>query len=113
MQGPDGDVEVEEEDSGACDVADQEGTRILSEQCGTCILRAGTPVPPQAVRRVIRSALEADGHVVCHETAVRGVPAAVCRGFVDRYGDQALSIRLAHVIGIREIPPPSSLTSRF
>ena len=73
-------------------VADWEAgkTRLLSEQCQTCIFRAGNPMrlTPGRLKDLLHEAR--DGFIVCHSTLPGMAPAgypgpAVCRGFADRY----------------------------
>src|SRR6266702_2196818 len=69
------------------------GSRLLSQRCSTCILRAGDPMylgPPERLRAVI-DALAAGTFVVCHDTLTYGdypgYGPAICRGFFEAYAN--------------------------
>ena len=82
-------------------------SRLLSERCGTCILRPGDPMylGPERTAAFIRQALDAGSYVVCHQTLTYGdfpdYGPAICRGFFDAYRDR--SPRPADLAGG---PPP-------
>jgi hypothetical protein len=99
-------------------------TRLLTEQCKTCIFRPGNRMHLNAgrIRQVTGKALADESYVVCHSTlpgdAPPGFRPAVCRGFYDRFSTQALQIAhrlwgflLVALPGMRpaepgEVPPP-------
>lgn len=89
-----------ESPDGSCDVGDwrQGKTRLLSEQCSTCIFRPGDPMHLGAarLRDFINEVRRTDSYVVCHSTLPgMGTPdtkPAICRGFTDRY--DTVSLRL-------------------
>jgi len=66
-------------------------SRLLSERCPTCILRAGDPMHlgPERTAAFIRQVLDAGSYVVCHDTLTYGdfpdCGPAICRGFFDAY----------------------------
>ena len=66
-------------------------SRLLSERCPTCILRAGDPMHlgPERTAAFIRQVLDAGSYVVCHDTLTYGdfpdYGPAICRGFFDAY----------------------------
>jgi hypothetical protein len=66
-------------------------SRLLSERCPTCILRAGDPMHlgPSRTAAFIRQTLDAGSYMVCHETLSYGdfpdYGPAICRGFFDAY----------------------------
>jgi hypothetical protein len=66
-------------------------SRLLSERCGTCLLRPGDPMylGPEHTGAFIRHALDAGSYVVCHQTLTYGdfpgYGPAICRGFFDSY----------------------------
>lgn len=87
-------------------------TRILSEQCSTCIMRpAGERIglPNERLRQFVADTRARDSYVVCHSTlpavAPDGVEPAVCRGFADAYDTQALRM-IRRLWGFVEVPPP-------
>ena len=79
--------------SGRQDITDPAtgGSRLLSRQCATCILRHGDPMHlgPERLRVIIGRALAAGSFVVCHDTLTYGdypdYGPAICRGFFDAY----------------------------
>ena len=88
-------------------------SRLLSERCGTCILRPGDPMylGPERTAAFIRHALAAGSYVVCHQTLTYGdfpdCGPAICRGFFDSYRDRS-PVLLILQAGRRltEVPPP-------
>ena len=88
-------------------------SRLLSERCGTCILRPGDPMylGPERTAAFIRHALDAGSYVVCHQTLTYGdfpdYGPAICRGFFDSYRDRS-PVLLILQAGRRltEVPPP-------
>ena len=88
-------------------------SRLLSERCGTCILRPGDPMylGPERTAAFIRHALDAGSYVVCHQTLTYGdfpdCGPAICRGFFDSYRDRS-PVLLILQAGRRltEVPPP-------
>lgn len=87
-------------------------TRILSEQCTTCIMRPASqrlPLTNARLRQFVEGALAAESYVVCHSTlptvASPGVEPAVCRGFADRYDTRDLRMIRA-LWGFVEVDPP-------
>jgi hypothetical protein len=96
------------------DVADwRTGTvRQCAEMCDTCIFRSGNlaHLKPGRVQDLTRSAIAAEGHVVCHATI--GTPApAICAGFARHPlgAARSLALRLVHagVAVLQLITPPS------
>lgn len=89
-------------------------SRLLTEQCQTCIFRPGNPMrlAPGRLRSMTRQAIAEQGFVVCHETlpAARppaGIKPAICRGFYDRFSTQALQL-MERLWGFLLVPPPRS-----
>ena len=88
-------------------------SRLLSERCGTCILRPGDPMylGPERTAAFIRQVLDERSYVVCHRTLTYGdfpdYGPAICRGFFDAYRDRA-AVLLILQAGRRltEVPPP-------
>jgi hypothetical protein len=62
--------------SGRQDITDPAtgGSRLLSRQCATCILRHGDPMHlgPERLREIIGQTLAAGSFVVCHDTLTYG-----------------------------------------
>lgn len=88
------------------------GSRVLSEQCATCIFRAGNLMflEPGRLAALVADALP-DSFIVCHDTLTYGgfpdYGPAMCRGFVDRYGDRSWAVTLLRRCGrLVEVPPP-------
>ena len=88
-------------------------SRLLSERCGTCILRPRDPMylGPERTAAFIRQVLDAGSYVVCHQTLTYGdfpgYGPAICRGFFDAYRDRS-PVLLILQAGRRltEVPPP-------
>jgi hypothetical protein len=86
-------------------------SRLLSERCPTCILRAGDPMHlgPDRTAAFVRHVLDADSYVVCHDTLTYGdfpgYGPAICRGFFDAYRTRDLLILRAGR-RLTEVPPP-------
>lgn len=62
-------------------------------------LRAGR------LAELLRENLDADTAFACHETL--GADEALCRGFVDRFGERVTPVRLARALDLLvEVPTP-------
>ncbi len=103
-------------DGPAQDITDPAGggSRLLSERCATCILRAGDLMylGPERLRAVIGDALAAGTFVVCHDTLTYGdfpdYGPAICRGFYDAYASRSFALSLLGACGLLvEVPPPA------
>lgn len=89
--------------------------RVLSDQCTTCVFRAGNlmHLNPGRLRDLIRQNLDADAALVCHQTLTYGdhpeFGPALCRGFFDGYGQQVNLVRImGRLGGINDtIAPPT------
>jgi hypothetical protein len=88
-------------------------SRLLSERCPTCILRAGDPMHlgPERTAAFIRQVLDVGSYVVCHDTLTYGdfpdYGPAICRGFFDAYRDQARDLLILRAgRRLTEVPPP-------
>jgi hypothetical protein len=86
--------------------------RQCADLCGTCIYRPGNlaHLKPGRVQELTRSAIAAEGHVVCHDTI--GTPApAICAGFARHPlgATRSLALRLVHagVAVLQLVTPPS------
>ena len=82
--------------------------RVCADLCGTCIYRPGN-MTPVTVQEMTRSAIENEGHVVCHSTL--GTPApAICAGYARHPvgGDRSLALRFARagLLKIVKVTPP-------
>ena len=88
-------------------------SRLLSERCGTCILRPGDPMylGPERTAAFIRQVLAAGTYVVCHQTLTYGdfpdYGPAICRGFFDAYRDRSRDLLILQAARrLTEVPPP-------
>ena len=88
-------------------------SRLLSERCPTCILRAGDPMHlgPDRTAAFIRHVLDAGSYVVCHDTLTYGdfpgYGPAICRGFFDAYRDRTRDLLILRAgRRLTEVPPP-------
>jgi hypothetical protein len=90
-------------------------SRLLTEQCATCIFRPRDPMylQPGRLAQLIADALACDRYIICRDTLTYGPhPAyrpAICRGFHDAYRYRSLAIRLMYAFdNITEVPPPTN-----
>ncbi len=88
-------------------------TRLLSEECATCVFKPGNPMhlAPGRLKQLVTEACDDQhGYIVCHSTlpyAGSPIAPAICRGFADRY-DTAL-LRLIRLLwGFIEVDPPQA-----
>ena len=91
------------------------GSRLLSRQCATCILRPGDPMHlgPERLRAIISQALAAGSFVVCHDTLTYGdypdYGPAICRGFFDAHAGRSPALILLRAFRrLVEVPPPEA-----
>lgn len=94
------------------DVADPatRTVRLLAGLCDTCICKPSDRMHMGARRQqFIDSARAANSFVVCHDTGNHTeYPAAICRGYYNRYWREIGSLRLATAFGfLAEVPPPA------
>ena len=88
--------------------------RLLSEQCETCIFRAGNPMNLSRgrLKQISEAALrEGSQGIICHDTLTYGpfpdYGGALCRGFYDSFGYRNNFIRIMERLGgFTEVPPP-------
>lgn len=88
--------------------------RLLSAQCGTCILRPGNlmRLRPGRLAELMSEALrEGCQGMICHDTlpglAPEGYLPAMCRGFYDAYGTRSNFVRvIGRIGGFTEVGPP-------
>lgn len=84
---------------------------VLSEKCATCVFRPGNPMRLKEGRLadLIESNRAADSALTCHSTLYRDdTDEALCRGYVDSYGDDSTPIRMARAFDLlAEVPPPT------
>jgi hypothetical protein len=87
--------------------------RLLSEQCSSCIGRAGNLMDLRAgrVQGMVREALAGGGAIICHQTlGYAGQPAAraaYCRWFYDKFGPRCNLLRIYDRLGgFLEVTPP-------
>jgi hypothetical protein len=86
-------------------------SRLLTEQCSTCIFRPGNPMhlTPGRLKTLVAQARRREGFIVCHATlrgmGPKGTKPAICRGFFDRYSTQALQV-IERLFGFLLVPPP-------
>ena len=88
-------------------------SRLLSERCSTCILRAGDPMHlgPQHTAEFIRQTLARGTYVTCHQTLTYGdhpdYGPAICRGFFEAYAGRSPALILLRACRrLIEVPPP-------
>lgn len=80
---------------------------VLRTRCSSCIFRGGNPMHLNSgrVKGMVAEAIEGQSTIVCHQTL--DTLNAACRGFVDRYGAQIMTWRLAYSMGVVvEVDPP-------
>jgi hypothetical protein len=88
-------------------------SRLLSDKCATCILRAGDKMHlgPERLRAIIDGALAAGSFVVCHDTLTYGsnpgFGPAICRGFYEAYAARSPALILLSAFRrLTEVEPP-------
>jgi hypothetical protein len=88
-------------------------SRLLSEQCGTCILRRGglASLVPDGTRAIVAAALAEGSFVICHDTLTYGphpgYGPAICRGFFDAHASRSRDLMLLRACRrLAEVPPP-------
>lgn len=83
---------------------------VLSELCSSCIFKPHErPVSGARVAGMVRATMDTDGAtVVCHHTLYQEEQEnAICRGWLDRFGDRDSLLQAAERMGIiKEVPPP-------
>jgi hypothetical protein len=87
-------------------------TRLLAQECDTCIFKPGNPLhlSPGRLRQLVTKARGDAGYIICHSTlpyANSPIPPAICRGFADRYRTWQLQI-IQRLWGFVEVPPPTA-----
>jgi hypothetical protein len=86
-------------------------SRLLREQCATCIFRPGNlmRLSDGRLHELVADTRTRESFIVCHDTLPSylhpDTPPAICRGFFDRYSTQALQI-IERVFGFVEVDPP-------
>lgn len=85
---------------------------VLSDQCSSCIFRAGNLMQLQRgrVRGMVEDCIRDQSAIPCHQTIYTDEhEPAICRGFHDsKWGHEVIALRLAHSMGIIvEVAPPS------
>jgi hypothetical protein len=86
-------------------------SRLLSEQCTTCIFRKGNRMrlAPGRLADLVDQCETEGSFVVCHatlpEVAPNGTSPAICRGFYDRFATQALQV-ISRLFGFILVSPP-------
>lgn len=99
------------------DITDKETglSRLLSERCSTCVMRAGDLMylGPEHLTAFIRGALEKESYIVCHQTLTYGdypdFGPAICRGFFEAFGNRSSAlITLQSFNRLQEVKPPES-----
>lgn len=73
---------------------------VVREQCSTCVLRSGNLMHLQQgrLKDMLTANLEAGSAYACHQTL--GGEHALCKAYVDQYGDRLFVIRLARTLGV-------------
>ncbi len=88
-------------------------SRLLADQCQTCIFRPGNPMhlDPGRLRELVTTALSQQSFVICHDTLPYGphpdAAPAICRGFYDRYTTTRLRV-IAALFGFLDCDPPTN-----
>jgi hypothetical protein len=99
------------------DITDKETglSRLLSERCSTCVMRAGDLMylGPARLSAFIREALENESYIVCHQTLTYGdhpdFGPAICRGFFDAFGNRSVALIMLQVFDmLQEVNPPEN-----
>lgn len=55
---------------------------------------------PDRLRDLIDRNLSADSALTCHSTLYKDVDEALCRGFVDAYGNDSTPLRMAKIFDV-------------
>lgn len=92
--------------------------RLLSRQCGTCILLPRNPMRlrPGRLKDLISEALRQGCQgIICHDTLSYGphpgFGPALCRGFYDQFGPRNNFIRVMERLGgFTEVDPPGTVS---
>ncbi|MEU6475359.1 hypothetical protein ABZ858_00440 [Streptomyces sp. NPDC047017] len=91
------------------DVADPAtwSVRICEDRCTTCIFRPGNlmHLAPGRVAAMVKKAVAAEGHIVCHSTLGTSAP-AICAGYAThpRGRTASLALRLVRAGVLAVIP---------
>lgn len=69
-------------------------------KCPSCVFRAGNlmDLHEGRLKDLVDSNLELDTALTCHETLNKAE--ALCRGFLEAYGDRVLPVRLARAFNV-------------
>lgn len=85
---------------------------VLTEQCSTCVFRAGNLMHLQSgrLKDLVESNRSEDTALTCHQTLEYGdydVPGnAICRGYFDAYGSEITPLRMAQALEMIELQEP-------
>lgn len=98
----------DEEDWGPrlVDCVDEDGLRVFSGPCSTCIFRPGNKMmlQPGRVKGMVEDVVRDDSHTVCHKT-LGDRPATLCHGMTKRHPGEG--VRIFQRLGaIHLIEPP-------
>jgi hypothetical protein len=85
---------------------------LCARECDTCVFRSGNvmSLQPGRLKGMIEEGKERGAGIVCYSTlpASGEEDQALCRGFFDRYKDDAYLLQLAERLGIiEEVDPPT------
>ncbi len=101
------DIEDENDDWNirGIDAVDEQGLRVLSGPCSTCIFRAGNlmDLHPGRVKGMVEDVVREDTFTPCHKT-LTGRPVALCHGMTKRH--RGAIVRAFDALGaIHEVDP--------
>lgn len=68
----------------------------MSEMCSSCVFLPGNlmTLEPGRLKDLVETNLDLDTAFACHQTIFRAdTDEALCRGYVDRYGDRVTALR--------------------
>lgn len=90
-------IEYEEDDEEEAlrgvDLLDEQGLRVMSGPCSTCIFRPGNlmHLHPGRVKGMVDAVVEHDGFTPCHKTLSQR-PATLCHGMTKRHPGQIVRV---------------------
>ncbi|WP_188186986.1 hypothetical protein [Nonomuraea sp. SYSU D8015] len=99
------------------------GPQVLREQCTTCIFHPGNRMDLRSgrLKDLVEQTLNVGGWITCHDTLLHGrfghhfatrMFGAMCKGFVDKYGDRSHGVRmLRELMGLVQVDRPEDYLS--
>lgn len=82
---------------------------VMAERCSTCVFRPGNLMGLRAgrLKGMVEESIADGAGITCHKTLYgQADQEATCKGFLETYGDQVLTFRLAAALGILVEPCP-------